>query len=327
MLAIRFHETGGPETLLADEVERPQPGPGQARVRLAYAGVNFIDSYLRSGRYDPGRLPAIAGKEGAGVVDAVGPGAEPVAVGDRVSFFGAEGAYAEWVTLPADRLLPLPPEVGLRDAAALTLQGLTAHYLLRTIHPLEPGERVLVHAAAGGVGLLAVQLARAAGAEIFGTCSTEEKAAAARDAGADHLIRYTERDFVEAVLDGTGGEGVDLALDGVGRSTFRGSVRATRIRGEIVLFGQASGEPDPIRPRRLLGSRTLTTASLFDYTRTREELESRGGALFALVGEGTLVPRIDRVLPLREAPAAHRALEGRETIGKVLLEVDRELET
>jgi NADPH2:quinone reductase len=289
-------------------------------VAVHAAGVNFIDVYLRSGYYPSGPLPAGAGKEGSGVVEAVGPGVDEPAVGDRVAFVDAAGAYAERVVLAAERTIPLPEGVGFEAGAALPLQGMTAHYLTHTIRPLTPGDRVLIQAVAGGVGLLATQMAKISGAEVIGTCSTPEKAERARAAGADHVILYTETDFVAEVERLTGGRGVDLAIDGVGRATFTGSVAATRVRGHVILFGPASGEPEPIRPRKLLGSRTLTSATLFDYVRERRELLARAAAVFGWHREGRLDPHVDRVLPLAEAAEAHRLLEGRKTSGKLLLE-------
>jgi NADPH2:quinone reductase len=321
MKAIRFHEHGGPEVLRLEDVPLPEPGEGEARVRLRFAGVNFIDVYRRTGFYPvPGGLPAVPGSEASGVVEAVGPGVTAVAEGDRVAFWDAPGAYAEAVVHRAERLLPLPDDVDFEAGAALPLQGMTAHYLTRTIRPLGPGDTVLVHAAAGGVGLLAVQMAKLAGATVIGTCSTEEKAESARAAGADHVILYTERDFVEETKRLTGGAGVDLAIDGVGRATFEGSVAATRVRGHVILFGQASGEPEPIRPRKLLGSRTLSGASLYDYARDRDEMLARAADIVGWHREGRLAVRIDRVLPLADAAEAHRLLEGRRTSGKLLLE-------
>lgn len=319
MRAIRFHETGGPDVLRLDDVELPDPGEGEIRVALERAGVNFIDVYLRTGHYDPGTLPATAGKEGAGVVEAVGEGVDTVATGDRVAFFDARGAYAEAVVIPADRAIPVPAELGWDQAAALPLQGMTAHYLTRTIDPIGEGDRVLIQAAAGGVGQLAVHFAVRAGAEVYGTCSTAAKADRVAALGATP-IRYDEVDFAETILERTDGRGVDLAIDGVGRATLEGSVKATRIRGHVIFFGQASGAPDPIRPRSFLGSRTLTCASLFDYVRSREELLDRAGEVFSAAAEGWLETEIDRVLPLSGAAEAHRLLEGRETKGKVLLE-------
>ncbi|HEU4463627.1 MAG TPA: quinone oxidoreductase [Gemmatimonadota bacterium] len=321
MRAVRFHRTGGPEVLVLDDVPRPEPGPGQIRVRVARAGVNFVDTYLRTGAYDPGELPATAGKEGAGRVDGVGPGVGGVSAGDRVAFFDAQGSYADWVVLPAARAIPLPPGIDDLQAAALPLQGMTARYLIHEIRPLTPGDTVLIHAAAGGVGHLAVQMARRAGAVVFATCSTGQKAARVRELGAEHVIRYDQVDFAERVLELTGGRGVDVAIDGVGRATFVNSVRATRIRGHVIFFGQASGPPDPIQPRRLLGSRTLTTASLFDYARTRGELMTLAGPVMAAAADGTLRAWVDRELPLEEAILAHQLLEGRRTMGKLLLSI------
>lgn len=321
MKAIRFHEHGGPEVLRLDELRLPEPGEGEVRVRLAFAGVNFIDVYRRTGLYPVPELPAIAGSEGAGVVEAVGPGVEEVAAGDRVAFWDAPGAYAEAVVHRAERLLPLPDGIGFEAGAALPLQGMTAHYLTRTIRPLEDGDTVLIHAAAGGVGLLAVQMAKLSGAAVIGTCSTAEKAERVRAAGADHVIPYTEQDFVVETVRLTRGRGVDLAIDGVGRATFEGSVAATRIRGYVILFGQASGAPDPIQPRKLLGSRTLTCASLYHYAADREEMLERAREVFGWHREGRLDVRIDRTLPLTEAAEAHRLLAGRKTSGKLLLEL------
>ncbi|MGH7571335.1 MAG: quinone oxidoreductase family protein [Gemmatimonadota bacterium] len=319
MRAVRFHRTGGPEVLQVDEIPVPEPGSGEARVRVELAGVNFIDTYLRSGFYDAGPLPAIAGKEGVGRVERIGPDVESVAEGDRVAFFDAPGSYAQHVVHAAGRLLPLPADLDPRLAAALPLQGMTAHYLTRTIRPLEPGDTVLVHAAAGGVGHLAVQMAMLSGATVFATCGAPGKAERLRALGIEHVIRYDEEDFVERVLEETGGRGVDLALDGVGRATFAGTVRATRIRGHVVLFGQASGPVEPFQPREVLRSRTLTTASLFDYARDRSEMLDRAGDVFRWAAEEKLAVWIDRVLPLEEAAEGHRLLENRQTSGKLLL--------
>lgn len=320
MKAIRVHAAGGPEALVLDELSAERPGPGQALVRLARAGVNFIDVYHRSGLYDPGPLPARLGREGAGVVAAVGPGVKGIAVGDRVAFTDGRGAYAEQIVLDADRLLPVPDELDDDRAAALPLQGMTADYLVRDIGRVAPGDRVLVHAAAGGVGRLAVQMAKAAGATVFGTCSTRAKAEVAVAAGCDHPILYTEVDFAEAVLAVTGGRGCDLVLDGVGRATFEGSVRATRVRGTLVLYGQSSGLVEAFSPRPVLGSRTLVTALLFDYVRGRAELAERWQRVAAEVAAGRLALAIDRVLPLAAAAEAHRLLESRATTGKLLLD-------
>jgi NADPH2:quinone reductase len=320
MRAVRFHRTGGPEVLRVEDVPEPEPGPGEVRVRVRHVGVNFIDTYLRAGSYDPGTLPARAGKEGAGRVDAVGSGVRDLAAGDRVAFFDAPGTYAEAVVIPAARAIPVPLDLADRQAAALPLQGLTARYLTHEIRPLATGDTVLIHAAAGGVGHLAVQMAKLAGAVVLATCSTEEKASRASDLGADHVIRYDRVDFADEVLEITGGRGVDVAIDGVGKATFVDTVRATRIRGHVIFFGQSSGPPDPVQPRKLLGSRTLTTASLFDYTRTRADLLALSEPVMRAAAEGSLTAWIDRVLPLEEAARAHELLEGRHTMGKVLLD-------
>lgn len=320
MRAIRVHAAGGPEALSLDEIPEPAPGPGEARVRMAFAGVNFIDVYLRNGLYSPGPLPARLGKEGCGVVDAVGDGVTEVAVGERVAFVDGAGSYAESMVLAADRLLPVPADLADEAAAALPLQGMTADYLVRSIGRVGAGDAVLIHAVAGGVGLLACQMAKAAGATVLGTCSTAAKAAAARAAGCDHPILYTDTDFVERALEATGGRGCDVVLDSVGRTTFAGSVKATRLRGTLVVFGQSSGLIEPFSPRPILGSRTLVSASLFDYTREREELLERWNRVSGAAADGRLDVSIDRVVPLAEAAEAHQALEARETSGKVLLD-------
>lgn len=322
MRAVRFHATGGPEVLKLDDLAAPEPGPGEARVEVRFAGVNFLDIYLRSGLYAPGPLPAIAGKEGMGVVDALGPGTTGLSVGDRVAFFEAPGGYAERVVLPADRLLPLPREISDEAGAALPLQGLTADYLVRTIAEASPGRTILVHAAAGGVGRLAVQLAKSAGATVFGTCSTEAKAAIARAAGCDEVFLYTRVDFADAALRATAGRGCDAALDSVGRDTFAGSVKATRVRGTVVVYGQSSGTIEPFSPRAVLGSRTLVSATLFDYVRQPAELAERWRRITSDLAAGRLRLAIDRVLPLAEAAEAHRLLASRATSGKLLLAVD-----
>jgi NADPH2:quinone reductase len=237
-----------------------------------------------------------------------------------VAFFDARGAYAETVVISAARAIPVPAALDDQQAAALPLQGMTARYLTQEIRPLGAGDTVLIHAAAGGVGHIAVQLAKLAGAVVLATCSTEQKASRVRDLGADHVIRYDTVDFADEVLRITGGRGVDVAIDGVGKSTFLHTVRATRVRGHVIFFGQSSGAPDPIHPRRLLGSRTLTTASLFDYARTREEMLGLAGPLLDAAVAGSIRAWIDRVLPLEEADRAHALIEGRRTMGKLLLE-------
>lgn len=320
MRAIRAHAAGGPEVLALDELPTPEPAAGEARVRVAFAGVNFLDVYHRTGLYDPGPHPARLGREGAGVVTALGAGVTGWTVGDRVAFVDARGAYAEEIALAADRLLPVPAELGDEAAAALPLQGMTADYLVRTIGRVAPGETVLVHAAAGGVGRLAVQMAKAAGAVVLGTCSTAAKAEIARAAGCDHPILYTEVDFAAAALAATGGRGCDLVLDGVGRDTFRGSVAATRLRGTLVLYGQSSGTIEPFSPRAVLGSRTLVTATLYDYVRDRAELDERWRRVADDAVAGRLELAIDGVFPLARADEAHRRLESRASSGKLLLD-------
>ena len=322
MRAIRFHQTGGPEVLTLDELPLPEPGPGEVRIAVRFAGVNFLDIYLRSGLYNPGPLPAVGGKEGAGVVTAVGAGVASPRIGERVAFFDAAGSYAEAVILSAARALPLPDGLSFEQGAGLPLQGMTAHYLIHAIRPVQPGDCVLIHAAAGGVGLLATQLARRAGARVFGTCSTPEKAALARQAGCDEVILYTETNFADVVLAATEGKGATLVLDSVGQTTFLDSVRATCVRGTLVVFGQSSGPIEPFSPRAVLGSRSLVAATLFDYVRDLGELAESSAFVFGLAAKGELELRIDSTFPLAEAGDAHRRLASRATSGKVLLTVD-----
>ncbi len=320
MKAIRIHEFGGVDVLRYEELPEPEPGPGEARVRLEAAGVNFIDIYHRTGQYK-GALPLTLGQEGAGVVEAVGPGVTGVRPGDRVAFASVQGAYAEQALVPADRLVPVPDDVDTRDACAVMLQGLTAHYLAYSSYALRPGDTALVHAAAGGLGLLLVQIARRRGARVIGTVSTEEKARLAREAGADEVIRYTEEDFVEATRRITGGRGVDVVYDSVGKTTFDGSLACLRPRGVLVLCGQSSGAVPPLDPQRLNagGSLFLTRPTLAHHIATRDELLMRAGDLFRWMRRGELRVRIDRTFPLEQAGAAHQALESRATQGKLLL--------
>lgn len=303
-----------------EDIPVPEPGPGEARVRLEAAGVNFIDVYQRTGQY-PVELPHTLGLEGAGVVEAVGEGVEEVGEGERVAWAMSPGAYAERAVVPAWRLVPVPDGVDLKVAAAVMLQGMTAHYLTHSTFPVESGQSVLVHAAAGGVGLLLVQLAKKRGAYVIGTVSTEAKARLAKEAGADEIIRYTEQDFVAATKRLTGGEGVHAVYDSVGRSTFGGGLDVLRPRGYMVLFGQSSGPVPPLDPQVLngKGSLFLTRPSLAHYTLDRDELLWRAGDLFRWIEAGELEVRVDRTVPLAEAADAHRALEGRETSGKVVL--------
>ena len=320
MLAIRARRHGGPEVLELETLPDPQPGPGQALVRIGAAGINYIDVYHRTGLY-PMPLPAPIGLEGAGVVEAVGAGVTEVRPGDRVAWQGAPGSYATHNLVPADRLVILPPEIDARTGAAILLQGLTAHYLTRSTYRLQPGETCLVHAAAGGVGLLLCQMAKRAGARVIGTVSTEEKAELAREAGADDLILYTKENFESAVKRLTEGKGVEVVYDSVGKTTFEKSLDCLARRGFLVLYGQSSGPIPAIDPRalNLRGSLFFTRPSLHHYDTTREELLERANDVLGWVSRGELRIRIGATFPLPAAPAAHRALEGRETTGKVLL--------
>lgn len=320
MRAIRMHATGGPEVLRVEDMPTPEPGPGEARVKIEAVGVNFIDIYLREGRY-PSSLPATPGSEAAGVVDAVGSGVGDLKPGDRVAGVAFSGAYAQAAVVAAERLVPLPAGVDTRTAAAVLLQGMTAHYLASSTYPLQAGETALVHAAAGGVGALLVQIAKQRGARVLATVSTDEKAEIARAAGADEVIRYTETDFEAEVKRLTGGKGVDVVYDSVGKDTFDKSLNCLRPRGYLVLFGQSSGAVAPFNPQILnaKGSLFLTRPTLGNYTATREELLWRAGDLFTWIGAGALAVRIDQTFPLAEAGAAQRYLEDRKTRGKVLL--------
>jgi NADPH2:quinone reductase len=320
MKAIRIHEQGGPEVLRYEEVPVPAPGEGEARVKVEAAGVNFIDIYQRIGLYRV-NPPFTPGSEAAGVVDAAGPGVTDVKPGDRVAYAMQLGAYAEYAVVPASRLVALPPSINTRTAAAVMLQGMTAHYLTHSTYPLKRGETALVHAAAGGVGLLLVQIAKRLGATVFGTVSTEEKAHLAREAGADQVIRYTDEDFEAAVKRLTGGRGVDVVYDSVGKTTAEKSMNCLRPRGYLVLFGNASGPAPPVDPLTLMakGSLFLTRPGLAHHTSTREELLERSRALFDWIASGDLKVRIAATFPLAEAAEAHRQLEGRSVAGKILL--------
>ena len=320
MKAIQVTQTGGPEVLTVADLTVPEPGPGQVRIEVEATGVNFIEIYQRSGAY-PLSLPYVPGAECAGIVDAVGEGVTDFKVGDRVATAQAVGAYAEYALVPAVRLVPVPDEVDLRTAAAAMLQGITAHYLSHSTFPLKPGHRVLIHAAAGGVGLLLCQMAKQAGAYVIGTVSTAEKEELARKAGADEIIRYTEQDFVQETRRLTDGRGVDVVYDSVGKTTFEGSLDVLRPRGYLVLFGQSSGAVDPISPQILnaKGSLFLTRPTMVHYVADRSELLERTSDLFRWIGSGEMDVRIDRSYPLAQAADAHRALAARETMGKVLL--------
>ena len=320
MLAVRVREPGGPEALRPERVPVPEPGPGEALVRIKATGLNFIEVYQRTGLY-PVPLPATLGGEGAGEVVAVGPGVEEVRAGDRVAWAGGLGAYAEYAAVPAARLVPLPAEVSTRLGAAVMLQGLTAHYLATSTCPLRAGDRCLVHAAAGGVGLLLVQIAKRRGAHVIGTAGSEEKAELARAAGADEVIVYTREDFAAGVRRLTGGSGVQVVYDSVGRTTFLAGLDVLAPRGTMVLFGQSSGPVAPFDPQLLnqKGSLFLTRPTLGHYVATREELLRRAGDLFAWIAAGELSVRVGAEFALADAAEAHRALEARRTTGKVLL--------
>ncbi|TBH20852.1 quinone oxidoreductase family protein [Thermus thermamylovorans] len=317
MKAVRVHQVGGPEVLRLEEVPVPEPGPGEVLVRLLAIGVNYIDTYKRRGLY-PMPLPFTLGEEGAGVVEGVGEGVLGVAPGDKVAFANVQGAYAEYQVVPAERLVPVPEGLDPRLAAAVLLQGMTVHYLLKSTYPVAPGDQVLVHAGAGGVGLLLIQWAKRLGATVYATASTEAKRALAKEAGADYALPY--EGFAQAVRALSGG-GVDAVYDGVGQSTFEGSLEALRPRGVLVLFGQASGPVPPLDPQVLnrKGSLFLTRPTLHHYTSSRKELLWRAGEVFQAVREGWLKVQIGAEFPLERAREAHEALEGRRTTGKVLL--------
>jgi NADPH2:quinone reductase len=320
MQAIRVHQFGGLDVLSLDQVPLPEPGPGEARVKLEAAGVNYIDIYHRMGQYK-GALPLTLGQEGAGVVDAIGPNVTEVKLGDRVAYASQQGAYVEQHVVASWRLVPIPDAVSTRQAAAVMLQGLTAHYLCFSTYPLRPGDTALVHAAAGGVGLLLVQIAKRCGARVIGTVSTEEKAQLAREAGADEVILYTQTDFEAEVKRLTGGTGVNVVYDSVGKTTFDKSVNCLRPRGYMVLFGQSSGAVPPLDPQVLnaKGALFLTRPTLGFYTADRAELLGRTNDLFAWMASGELKVRVDQTFSLAQAAEAHRYMEGRQSKGKVLL--------
>jgi NADPH:quinone reductase len=320
MKAVQVKQVGGPEAMEVVELPAPQPKANEAVVKLAASGVNFIDVYFREGRYKA-PLPFVLGQEGAGVVTAVGAEVKSLKVGDRVAWTGLLGSYAEYAAVAADRLVPIPHSVSDRDAAAAMLQGMTAHYLSHSTYPLKKGETGLVHAAAGGVGLLLVQMAHNIGARVIATVSTEEKAKLARGAGADEVILYTQADFEAETKRLTGGKGVDVVYDSVGKTTFEKGLNILRPRGMMVLFGGSSGAVPPFDPIALFlkGSLYLTRPTIAHYIATREELVARSGAVFGMVAAGKLKLRIEHRYPLAEAQRAHRDLEGRKTTGKLLL--------
>jgi NADPH2:quinone reductase len=325
MKAIQIKQTGGPEVMELVDLPVPQAKANEAVVKIAAAGVNFIDVYNREGRYKA-PLPLVLGQEAAGVVSAVGSDVRDVKVGDRVAYTMSLGSYAEYAAVAADRLVKIPAGVGDRDAAAAMLQGMTAHYLSHDTYPLKKGETALVHAAAGGVGLLLVQMAHNFGARVIATVSTEEKAALARAAGADDVILYTQADFeaeTKRLIAGKsgGGKGVDVVYDSVGKTTFDKGLNLLRPLGMMVLYGGSSGAVAPLDPLVLTqkGSIFLTRPSLGNYIATAAELQQRAGAVFGMIRDGKLKLRIEHVYPLAEAQSAHRDLEGRKTTGKLLL--------
>ena len=320
MKAVRVHQYGGLEALTYEEVPVPEPGEGEARLKVEAIGVNFIDIYHRIGRYQ-GSLPLTLGQEAAGTVDAVGPGVTGLKPGDRVACASVQGTYADFVVVPAWRLVPIPAGVDSNAAAAVMLQGQTAHYLAHSTFPLQKGDTALVHAAGGGTGQLLVQIAKRRGARVIGTASTEEKAALAREAGADEVIDYVQNDFESDVKRLTNNAGVDVVYDSVGKDTFDKSLKCLRRRGMMVLFGASSGAVPPMDPQILnaRGSLFLTRPTLAHYTADRAELLSRTDDLFQWIAAGALKVRIDQTFPLAQVAEAHRYLEGRQSKGKILL--------
>ena len=319
MKAVRVHEVGGPDVLRYEDIAVPTPGPGQALVKIEAIGLNFIDCYFRVGLYKL-PLPFTPGNEAAGTVTAVAPDVTAVKVGDRVSYAPVIGSYAEYQVVAADKLVPVPASVDFRTAAAVTLQGMTAQYLACSTYPLKPGDTCLIHAGAGGVGQLLIQVAKMRGARVFATVSTKEKAALARQAGADEVILYSEQDFEAEVMRLTGGKGVNVVYDSVAKTTFDKSLNCLGLRGMLALFGQSSGPVPPLEVSRLAkNSLFLTRPGLGQYTATREKLLQRAADVFGWIQAGKLKVRISQILPLKDAPEAHRLLEGRKTTGKVLL--------
>jgi NADPH2:quinone reductase len=320
MKAIQVSQTGGPEVLSLVDVPSPTPKPNEALVEIKAAGVNFIDVYFREGRY-PAPLPFINGQEGAGVVKEVGAEVSEVKVGDRVAYTGALGSYAEVAAVPAARLIKIPGDLTFEQASAAMLQGMTAHYLVNSTYKLQKGETALIHAAAGGVGNLLVQMAKKIGARVIATAGTDEKAQLARDAGADECIVYTREDFETTTKKLTEGKGVHVVYDGVGKATFDRDLEVLRLRGHLVLFGGSSGAVPPLDLIKLSqkGSLYITRPTLLHYTATREELEWRAGDVLGMIARGELKLRIHKTYPLSEAVQAHQDLEGRKTTGKLLL--------
>ena len=320
MKAVQINEFGGADAMRYQDVADPAPGSGEAVVEIQAAGVNFTDVYSRAGINPGPPLPRTIGVEGAGVVKSVGDGVSEVAVGDQVVYCSVNGSYAEQALVPSWRLIKRPSGVDAKAGAAAMLQGMTAHYLCHSTYPVQKGDAVIVHAGAGGMGLVLTQMIKNLGGYVFTTVSTEEKAELSRQAGADHVINYTEQDFAEEVKKATGGDGVRVVYDGVGKTTFHQSVSCLGRRGVVALYGAASGNPDPIDPRLFAaGSLYLTRPGLGDYTVDRAELETRAGDVLGWVASGQLKLRIGHEFALSDAPEAHRQLESRATTGKVLL--------
>lgn len=321
MKAIHITQTGDASVLSYQEVPTPAPGKGEALVKLKAAGLNFIDIYIRTGRY-PRPLPFIPGLEGAGIVESVGEGVSEIKVGDRVAYTGTMGSYAEFNAVKASDLILLPKEMSFEQGAAFPLQGMTAHYLLHAYYPIKEQSTVLVHAAAGGVGLLLVQWLKQLGATVIGTVSTAEKASIAKAAGADFTINYNEEDFVVKAKEYTQGIGPDYIIDGVGKTTFTKDLDAIRMHGHICLFGSASGPAEPLLPNSLQAKcLTISGGTLFHFLNSRTELLQRANAVINGIQAGWLKLRIDHVFPLSEAANAQRMLEGRKTVGKVILKI------
>jgi NADPH:quinone reductase len=319
MKAIQISQYGEAQVLKIQEFPQPKPTSGQALVRLKASGINFIDVYQRRGTY-PVKLPYIPGLEGSGIVESVAEDVTNVKPGDRVAYVHEPGGYAEFSLVKADHLILLPPEISFEQGAAFPLQGMTAHYLLHEFRKIKPHDIVLIQAAAGGMGLLLVQWAKHLGAKVFGTVSTEEKAKIAKEAGADEVIIYTKQNFADEIKRLTNNHGADLIIDGVGKTTFPGNLKAGALRGNIVIFGAASGPADPISPNVLMNhSLTVSGGSLFNYLLNREELEIRSKAVLEGIQKGWLKLRIDQVFPLEKAAEAHQKLEDRKTAGKLIL--------
>lgn len=321
MKAINIAKTGDVGVLELIDIPKPTPGPGEALIQLKAAGLNFIDIYFRTGRY-PKPLPYIPGLEGAGIVESLGEGVTEVRIGDRVAYTGVMGSYAEYNVVKAAQLIPLPKEISFEQGAAFPLQGMTAHYLLHEYYTIKKLDKVLVHAAAGGVGLLLVQWLKHLGAVVIGTVSTEEKAKIAKQAGVDHIIFYTKQNFVEEVKKITNDIGVDYIIDGVGKTTFTQDLDAVRYRGHICIFGSSSGPAEPLLPNSLqTKSITVSGGTLFNYMNSRVEILSRANEVLKGLQEGWLNLRIDHVLPLEQAAKAQAMLESRQTVGKVILKI------